>query len=129
VATLEIQAGRVRLRFSALERIGGLRKGAEVALEEIESVEVSSHPWREAKGVRVGTGFPGLVLLGTMLRKGKNDVVAVYGNAPILIIRLEESAPYHRWLITVPDAEIEAARLRAAMESARSSGSAPGATH
>lgn len=129
MATLEIQAGRVRLRFSALERIGGLRKGAEVALEEIESVEVSSHPWREAKGVRVGTGFPGLVLLGTMLRKGKTTSWRSTEMRRFSSFAWRKARPTTAWLITVPDAEIEAARLRAAMESARSSGSAPGATH
>jgi len=115
MASLDIEGDRLKLRFSTIEKIGALRSGAEVALEDIASVEVSPSPWREAKGLRVGTGFPRAMLLGTMIRPGRNDIAAIYGKGPIVVVSLREGAPYERLLVTVPDPEGVASRLRDAL--------------
>lgn len=114
MAHFEIEGDRLQVRFSTWERIGGLRGGADVALSDVESVEVSATPWSETRGIRVGTGVPYVVLLGTMLRSGKNDVVAVYGKKPIVVVSLKEGAPYQRLLVTIDEPESVADNIRAA---------------
>jgi hypothetical protein len=54
--------------------------------------------------MRVGTGMPRVIALGSFwFWKGK-DFCAVYGNSPGLVIELDPAqSPYHRWLISVDD--------------------------
>jgi hypothetical protein len=101
--------GRVRLNLSALETLGALRLSPEIALAEIESVEIVENPWttQVLKGFRIGTGFPFLVLLGTMKYRGGKDFCAIYKRRPSAVITLK-SGPFRRWIFEVKDsAEIE----------------------
>jgi hypothetical protein len=110
MAHLQINDGRVRLNLSWLEAIGGLHSSLEVDLSAIESVEVVPNPWtmQVLKGVRIGTGFPFLVLLGTMKYRGGKDFCAIYRRTPSAIITLKDG-PFKRWIFEVKDfSEIEA---------------------
>lgn len=88
------------LRFSSLERVAGLRKGARIGLEWVESVHVDPGPWWSVRGLRVGTGIPFVALIGTMLRSGANDVVALRGRGPAVVVTLRPGARWQRWLFS-----------------------------
>ena len=118
MALFEVQDGQLRLVFSTLEVMGGLRKGAVVALAQVESVKVSAEPWSILEGLRVGTGMPWVIVLGTMLRRGANDVVAVYGRKPVVVVQLKAGAPWQRLIATVEEPEAVAGRLQQAVEAA-----------
>ncbi|WP_129677999.1 hypothetical protein [Candidatus Chloroploca sp. Khr17] len=115
MARFECERDQLVFRFSLWEQLGGLRSGAVANLNEISFVEVVDDPWTILEGMRVGTGFPWVIVLGTMLRRGGNDVVAVYQKLPAVVITLQPGARYQRFIATVPDPASVAATIRAAL--------------
>ena len=116
MAKIKIRNDQLILQFSILEQLGGLRSGATVSLQDIISVEKVDNPWSILDGLRVGTGFPWVVVLGTMLRRHGNDVVAIYGNKPVVVISLRSGAPYQRLIATVPQPEQVVATVQVALQ-------------
>lgn len=110
MARLVINEGIARLQLSPLEVLGAIRTSPEIALTEIESVEVVPNPWTShvLKGFRIGTGFPYLVLLGTMKYIKGKDFCAIYKRRPSAVITLK-SGPFKRWIFEIKDmSEIDA---------------------
>jgi hypothetical protein len=110
MAHLVINESRVRLQLSRWEVLGGLRTSPEVLLSEVESVEIVKNPWtsKVLKGIRIGTGIPFVVLLGTMKYIKGKDFCAVYKRRPNAVITLK-SGPFKRWIFEIKDmSEIEA---------------------
>jgi hypothetical protein len=110
MAHIVIEGGRVRLELSIFEKLGAIRNSPEIALSEIESVEIVANPWSNQvlKGFRIGTGFPYLVLLGTMQYRKGRDFCAIYKRHPNAVVNLK-SGPYKRWIFEIKDmGEIEA---------------------
>ena len=110
MANLQIIDGRVRLNLSRLEAIGGLRRSPEVDIADVASVEVVQNPWttQVLKGIRIGTGFPFLILVGTMKYLSGKDFCAIYRRTPSAIVTLK-TGPFKRWIFEVKDfSEIEA---------------------
>ena len=102
MAHLVINEGRARLQLSMLEALGAIRTSPEIALSEIESVEVVPNPWTSQvlKGFRIGTGTMKYV-------KGK-DFCAIYKRRPNAVITLK-SGPFKRWIFEIKDmSEIDA---------------------
>ena len=105
MAHLVVNGDRIRLNFSVLEILGAFHLSPEVALTEVESVEVIENPWvREVlKGVRApGTGIPFVVMLGTMRYLTGKDLVAIYRRNPAAVVALK-SGPFKRWIFEIKD--------------------------
>lgn len=119
MAMFTIRDGHLHLEFSTLEKLGGLRAGATVALADVHTIESVADPWEIIEGLRFGTGIPWVIVLGTMLRRSGNDVVAVYRQDPAVVVTLRPGAPYQRLIATVPQPEQVVATLRAALENER----------
>ncbi len=117
MATFAVQGSDLALVFSPIETVGGLRSGARIPLDQVQSVEVVQNPWSILEGLRVGTGIPWVIVLGTMVRSGPNDVVAVYGRKPAVVVHLRPGALYHRLIATVPDPDRVAADLSSTLSS------------
>ena len=112
MAHVEVNEGRVRLNLSFLEALGAIRSSPEVSLSEIESVEIVENPWTNQvlKGIRIGTGIPFVVLLGTMKYSGGKDFCVIYKRRPNAVITMK-SGPFKRWIFEIKDRnEIEALR-------------------
>jgi hypothetical protein len=110
MAHLLINDGRVRLQLSLLETLGAVHASPEVALSEVDSVEIVANPWTSQvlKGVRIGTGVPLLALLGTMKYVGGKDFCIIYKRRPNAVITLK-SGPFKRWIFEIRDmGEIDA---------------------
>jgi hypothetical protein len=118
MATFEIQGRDLALVFTPLEILGGLRAGARIPLDQVQSVEVVQDPWSILEGLRVGTGIPWVIVLGTMVRSGPNDVVAVYKQRPAVVVNFRPGALYHRFIATVPEPDRVAAELSDRISSA-----------
>lgn len=113
MAVFKIEEDQLILQFSGWEKLGGLRSGAKVKLKDIQTIEVVDNPWQILEGLRVGTGMPWVIVLGTMLRRGGNDVVAVYKKKPAVVVTLRAGLAYQRLIATVPNPEpvVETVRL------------------
>lgn len=115
MAHFEVENGDLCLRFSFKEQLGGLRNGARIPLSLVASVEVVDDPWSVLAGMRVGTGIPWVIVLGTMIRSGANDVVAVYGTKPAVVVSLRPGARWQRLIATVEDPDRVVEDLRRAL--------------
>ena len=110
MAHLVINDGRVRLQLSLLEALGAVHSSPEVALSEVDSVEIVANPWTNQvlKGIRIGTGVPLLALLGTMKYVGGKDFCAIYKRRPNAVVTLK-SGPFKRWIFEIKNmSEIDA---------------------
>jgi hypothetical protein len=110
MAHLVLEGERARLNLSLLEKLGAIRKSPQIALNQIESVEVVANPWTNQvlKGFRIGTGVPYLVLLGTMQYRNGRDFCAIYKRRPNAVITMK-SGPFKRWIFEIKDmSEIDA---------------------
>ena len=110
MAHLVMSGDRVRLNLSILEALGAVHSSPEIALSEIESVEIVPNPWTNQvlKGIRIGTGVPYLVLLGTMKYVKGKDFCAIYKRRPNAVITFK-SGPFKRWIFEIKDmSEIDA---------------------
>ena len=113
MAHLLVNEGRVRLQLSLLETLGAVHASPEVALSEVDSVEIVANPWTSQvlKGVRIGTGVPLLALLGTMKYVGGKDFCIIYKRRPNAVITLK-SGPFKRWIFEIRDmGEIDALKM------------------
>ena len=110
MAHLVVIGDRVRFQLSFWESLGAFAKSQEVSISDIESVDVVPSPWTSTvlKGFRApGTGFPFLVMLGTMRYRGGKDLCAIYRRRPNAVVKLK-SGPFKRWIFEIQDmAEID----------------------
>jgi hypothetical protein len=110
MAHLVINNDRARLQLSILEALSAIHFSPEIALSEIESVEVVPNPWTSQvlKGVRIGTGIPFIALLGTMKYIKGKDFCIIYKRRPNAVITMK-SGPFKRWIFEIKDmSEIDA---------------------
>ena len=93
---------KLTLQLSFWEKIGSLKKGLVIPKTQLTGKTISKNPWSGTviKGWRApGTGFPFLILLGTMRYKGGRDFTAIYKRRPVAIYEFKD-ALYSRWIIT-----------------------------
>lgn len=116
LATLTIDGDTLKVGLSSWENFGALASSFSVPLARIAAVEAVDDPWSVVRGMRVGTGFPWLILLGTMVRFGStpNDFVAIYRRRPAVVVTLRPQASFGRLIVTVPAAAAFAETLRRA---------------
>jgi hypothetical protein len=110
MAHLVVNGDKVQFKLSIAESLGAFARSQEIALSEIDLVEVVPNPWTSQvlKGVRApGTGIPFVVLLGTMRYRGGKDLCAIYKGRPSAVVNLKRG-PYKRWILEIKDmSEIE----------------------
>lgn len=114
MATFEVDGSELVLRLSLLEKLEGAHGDIAVPLSSVASVRAVDSAWEELRGIRApGTGFPGVIAVGTRRGGFGKDFAAVHGGGPAVVVELE-GAPYGRLVATVDDAEGVAAAIRAA---------------
>lgn len=111
MAVLIAEDGDLWVRLSRREKLGAVHGDACIPVDAVEKLYVSHHPFSELRGMRApGTGFPGLIALGTWRYRGGKDFAALYRGKPALIVRLDD-ASFRRLLISADDADTVAAAL------------------
>ena len=90
------------LQLSFWERIGALHKSLTIDKSSLIEKKEADKPWRTSvlRGIRApGTGFPFLILLGTMRYRGGKDFTAIYKQRPVEIYIFKDG-PYKRWIVS-----------------------------
>ena len=98
---LEIIGDQIRYSLSWIENVGAFGRDPEAKLKNLRSVTLHQHPWtREVlRGVRApGTGFPFLIMLGTMRYWRGKDFCVVYKKRPVLVLEFD-GEKFTRWVI------------------------------
>lgn len=95
--------GVLTLKLSALEKIGALHGDISVARNQLVAKTEVPNPWtrKHLRGFRApGTGFPFLIMLGTMRFKGGKDFCAIYKRTPAVIYEFAD-ASFKRWVVSI----------------------------
>ena len=93
---------QLTLKLSLLEKLGGFHGDISVDKSKLLSTKVVNKPWSKEvlKGLRApGTGFPYLILLGTMRYKGGKDFTAIYKRRPVTVYEFKDHN-FKRWIVT-----------------------------
>lgn len=103
---LKIQEGRLRYQLKPLEALGAFHPSPSVGLSDLVSVSKEDNPWtsRVLRGIRApGTGFPYLIMLGTMRHRRGKDFCVIYKKNPVLVLEFAKG-PWSRWVIPASEA-------------------------
>jgi hypothetical protein len=104
VATLRREGDELVLRLNDVEKLAALRGDVRVPFAAVRSVRVSERPFRELHGLRApGTGFPGVIAVGTWRYRGGKDFAALYRGGPAVVVELA-GAGFSRLLVSAHDA-------------------------
>ncbi len=98
---LEIEVGTLRYRLQPIEKVGALNGSPRMPLSALREVKLVKDPWTTEvlRGIRApGTGFPYLIMLGTMRHRRGKDFCVVYKRRPVLVLEFA-SGPWSRWVI------------------------------
>lgn len=86
MARLLVENGSLVVRLRSLEALGALHRSVRVPMANVVSVEPSDDLWGTLSGLRApGTGFPGVIALGTWRYRGGKDFVAVYQGKGVVV--------------------------------------------
>jgi hypothetical protein len=106
MATLRREGDEVVVLLNDLEKSGALRGNVRVPLAAVRDVRVTENPFRELRGMRMpGTGWPGVIALGTWRYRSGKDFAALYRGGPAVIVELE-GAEFDRLLVSSHNAVI-----------------------
>lgn len=91
MATLSVDGDQLQVELSGWEKIGALRRSdVSVPMSAVVSVQRLDNARRGIRGIRApGTGWPGVIALGSWRKRGIVDFVAVSRNEPGYVIELE----------------------------------------
>lgn len=112
MAELVIDTNTLQLRLSSLEKLGAFRGGIKVPLSSVMDAEVVEKPFAAIHGLRApGTGFPGVIALGTWRYSGGKDLVAVYRGQPGVMVELAGQR-FNRLIVSTPAAQEVVRQIR-----------------
>jgi hypothetical protein len=106
---LQVSGDQLRYKLTPLEALGACGPSPSVSLNDLVSVNKEENPWNSSvlRGIRApGTGFPFLIMLGTMRHKRGKDFCVVYKKNPVLVLEFEKG-PWARWVIPASAANEE----------------------
>jgi hypothetical protein len=114
VAKLIVEGPDLVVQMSSLEKLGALRGDVRVPLSTVQSAEVEPRPWGALRGIRIGTGIPGVIALGIRRFAHGQDFTAVVGDKPAVRVDLSQESPFARLVVSVDDPDTTLAAIRSA---------------
>lgn len=105
MAIFRVEGDRVRLALGSWERAGALHGDVTFRRAQVRDVRVVPSAMRAVRGLRApGTGWPGVIALGTFRGRGYRDFVAAYRHRPGVVVDLDGAA-YARLVVTTEEPE------------------------
>ena len=105
---LNLVGSRLSYHLSLLEKLGAFGNSPSVDISNLLSVTREEDPWttKVLRGIRFpGTGFPFVIMLGTLLHRNGKDFCVVYKRRPVLVLEFKNEK-HQRWIIpATPDSE------------------------
>lgn len=89
MARLEHDGDQIWLRLTRWEKLGAAHRDIAMLQQQVVATREVADLWAELRGMRApGTGWPGVIMLGTTRFRGGKDFNAVYGHRPGTVIEL-----------------------------------------
>ena len=107
---LKIEDGILIYQLSRIENIGALSTSPKASVLNLKSVGYHENPWTSEvlRGIRApGTGFPYLIMLGTMRHRQGQDFCVIYRRKPVLVLEFAGES-FNRWVIPASKANFHA---------------------
>ena len=114
MAQIQLAGNELLVALSPLEKIEGIHSSLRFPLIAVRAVRVTDNPYAEISGIRIGTGIPPVVAVGTWIGVGHKSFVAVHGHRAAVVIELEDQ-PWDELIISSDDARSEAERIQASL--------------
>lgn len=95
------QDGLIKYQLAPLEKLGAFATSPTASVENILEARIIENPWTPEvlRGIRApGTGFPFLIMLGTMRHRKGKDFCVVYKRKPVIVLELKDEK-FRRWVI------------------------------
>lgn len=111
MAKVKVIGDEVILELSFWERVGAIHSSPKVSIGAVTKIEFVEKLWSNEvlRGMRApGTGFPYVLLLGTMRGRKYCDFTVIKGRGAGAVITFSEG-PFERWIFTLrqPKGELE----------------------
>jgi hypothetical protein len=111
LAKVKVIGDEVILELSFWERVGAIHSSPKVSIGAVTKIEFVEKLWSNEvlRGMRApGTGFPYVVLLGSMRGRKYCDFTAIKGRGAGVVITFSKG-PFERWIFTLrqPRSEVE----------------------
>jgi hypothetical protein len=98
---LKVVGDRITYELSVLEKIGALSSSPSAEIAHLISVTREENPWstKVLRGIRApGTGFPYVIMLGTMWHRKGRDFCVIHKKLPVLVLEFKDEK-FKRWAI------------------------------
>lgn len=98
---LKVESDSFRYDLNLLENLGAFGRDPKSKIANLVSIIQSEKPWttKVLRGIRApGTGFPFLIMLGTMRYMSGKDFCVVYKRNPVLVLEFTNER-FRRWVI------------------------------
>lgn len=104
MATIEVRDETLAVVLTPWEVLGSIRWRTPVTAvrSAVASIVAVDDAWAHLRGIRApGTGFPGVIMLGTTRGSGYKDFCAVYGHRPgVVVTFMPGSSEFARWVLS-----------------------------
>lgn len=105
MANLLIDEGSVTVTLTTAEKFEALHGDVLIPRSAVRGVRVVQDGMEEVHGVKMpGTGFPGVVMVGTWRDSGGVTFAVCHGRRPAVVLELT-GHPYDRVVVTVENPE------------------------
>ncbi|MGH8995115.1 MAG: hypothetical protein ACRDYB_03630 [Acidimicrobiales bacterium] len=115
MANFQISPTELQVKLNWVEKFEAAHGDVTVPLSAVSEVRAVATAWPELRGIRApGTGISGVIAVGTRRGRFGRDFAVVHGRGPAVVVELS-GVPFQRLVVTVPDADEVAARIRGGM--------------
>ena len=100
---LKVVGARLTYELTPIEKLGAFGNSPTASVANLTSFFREENPWtvKTLRGIRApGTGFPYVIMLGTLRHRKGRDFCVVYKKRPVLVLEFENEK-YKRWVIPV----------------------------
>jgi hypothetical protein len=103
---LRVVGDRITYVLTPIEKLGAFGNSPTASVANLASFFREENPLtvKTLRGIRApGTGFPYVIMLGTLWHRKGRDFCVVYKRRPVLILEFENEK-YKRWVIPATEA-------------------------
>jgi hypothetical protein len=105
---LKLVGARITYELKVIEKLGAFGNSPSASAANLVSYFREENPWtvKTLRGIRApGTGFPYIIMLGTMWHRKGRDFCVVYKRRPVLVLEFENEK-FKRWVIPATEENI-----------------------